>query len=137
MREIEFRQPVFIDGEFERWHYWGFIRDGHFNGPLPPLGEAQEKSQRLIGLKDKHGKGIYEGDKVKGNRISGNYAGNWGVGRDYEGVVEFQNASFRIALKKQKTIDRFGGRTYIPFVYDEEIEIIGNIFESQQKDSPK
>jgi len=64
-REIKFRQPIEnSDGEFVQWHYWGFIDDSF----IAPAGygysnkSTTEDSQQFIGLKDKNGKEIYEGD---------------------------------------------------------------------------
>ena len=57
---IKFRQPIYgRGGKFHHWHYWGFISDGHFAGPIDPLDVALKTSQQLI---DFHGKEMYEGD---------------------------------------------------------------------------
>jgi len=28
MRETKFRQPIWMDGKFAYWHYWGFVKRG-------------------------------------------------------------------------------------------------------------
>lgn len=65
MREIKFRQPI-LDGEgnFIRWHYWGFVSSGKFVGVIPPINEAQKNSLRYIGLLDRDNMEIYEADYV-------------------------------------------------------------------------
>lgn len=64
MREIKFRQPIFENGKFSKFHYWGFIRKGEFTGVVPPLREAEEQSQQFTGLRDRRNVPIYESDVV-------------------------------------------------------------------------
>ena len=68
MREIQFRQAIYVDDKFHHWHHWGFMPDLSFVGPdsVNGLAHALDNSCQSTGLKDKNGKEIYEGDRIKG-----------------------------------------------------------------------
>lgn len=119
MRAIKFRQPRFDDkGKFIDWFYWGFIDNG-FTAPL----KHDVDNYQFIGLLDKHGKEIYEGDIVT-------CAPNEGPGRTQMGestlegpfVVGFKNGSFCIEWNESKWCIR-----HFP-----KITLIGNIHESPE-----
>lgn len=112
-REIKFRQRIkwlsFIKGftpEKDYWHYWGYI-DGRFIIPAKDY-----KSYQYTGLKDKHGKEIYEGDIVEF--------------KEFQYEVFYSNASFKTRpcpypineLHRQDGIIYYG------------CEVIGNVYEN-------
>ncbi|MGR3303771.1 MAG: YopX family protein [Candidatus Scalindua sp.] len=59
MRYLKFRQPIFGNGKFNYWHYWGHLDKGF---TVPANADLNKESQEFIGLQDKNGKDIYEGD---------------------------------------------------------------------------
>lgn len=63
-REFKFREPLYSDGKFTRWHYWGFI-DDNFIGPV----HLTRKHYQFTGRNDEKGAEIYEGDILPGGWI--------------------------------------------------------------------
>jgi len=66
---IRFRQAIFENGKFIRWHYWGFIGfRNEFIGPITIAGINIKcdvmDSQQFTGEKDINNVDIYEGDKI-------------------------------------------------------------------------
>ena len=111
MREIKFRQAIFLDGKFYLWHYWGYVKDNVFDEPIRGL-ENCKLSQEYTGLKDKNGKEIYEGDVIQ-----------WWNGRELIGdakVIEPTNGGWN------------------PFIDDCQTDgswhfvIIGNVYENPE-----
>lgn len=109
-REIKFRQPIFKNGKFQDFHYWGIdlpINEVEANVSFVTFiqGVTNPKdSQQFTGLFDRQGREIYEGDIVL---ASYNYLGKI--------PVKFHDGKFNIAgynLSK--------------------CEVIGNIYENPE-----
>jgi len=135
MREIEFRawaeaSQEMITGEYESDEYVLTIERGkvvlleqsmdEYGGYSPAVADIEQ----YTGLKDKNGKKIFEGDKVK---YSKHYIGDYCYSSG-NGIIEFNNGSFFIneeelspALCKEE-------------ISNCQIEIIGNIHEDKDNE---
>jgi len=79
---------------------------------------------QFIGLLDRNGKKIYEGDIVK---VDANYSGDHWYD-DTIGVVEYEDDSFLITNTAEKY-----GVVWQEFNWSCNVEVIGNIFENPEK----
>ena len=120
-REIKFRQPLFKQGKFLEFHYWGFLErwvDPEFseNGAVVhgradiDLDQSPETSMQYTGLLDKAGKEIYEGDILQ----------CW-----YDGA---KNPEKPFVVKYHIDADSSGFNRFVSCA----VTIIGNIYENSE-----
>ena len=112
MREIKFRQALFMNGKFLHWHYWSLLCEtfiGIDTGFCTPK-EAIANSYQYTGLKDKDGKEIWEGDILEW--ASQNLSHNW--------IVESTNGGWNPFIDNMTTNKSY---RYI---------VIGNIYENPE-----
>ena len=65
-RKIKFRMPILNpDNSFKEWFYWGFDDDGQFISPHSKYRKCH--SYEAIGLFDRGGNEIFEGDILQGH----------------------------------------------------------------------
>ena len=131
--ELKFRQPLFLKGKFNGWHYWGFIKhktlsDYIFTSPVgnnKTQEEIMKLSQQFTGLKDKTGKEIFEGDilKLKHDRRRWISKGNV--------LVIWENCEFCAERLDESVTEEFESLGNYRFD-DYDIEIIGNKFENPE-----
>ena len=115
MREIKFRQPIFLAGKFYQWHYWGFIEDS-FIGAIHDKGKVSAgDSYQYTGLHDRNGKEIYEGDIVNCHLSELEDCPAVDLSRQ---SITFKNGSYLV------------GRWYL--IFCSQFEVIGNIYENSE-----
>ena len=128
MENSKYRQAIFVDGEFMKWHYWGFIREGEnliFVMPETNLSSIEEAYNNSYQSTERKGKGkeLYEGDVVK-------WVNNYG--EENTGWVRYTKsiAGFYIVLIRG---------SYLPFYTGSErnfswgdLVIIGNICQNPE-----
>ena len=121
MRELKFRMPIYYNGKFKDWHYWGFINDDEwglrFESPHSDYRTCP--SDQFTGVKDDFGKEIYEGDLVSFVDISD-------YGYPYVGCIEVFKGSF-VAKTKYSKFDLNDAR---------DIEVVGNIHQNPELIKP-
>ena len=117
MREIKFREPLYMNKKFTRWHYWGFMNDA-FIGPAHIRG----KHYQFTGLLDKSGVEIYEGDVGK---IDDFYLGDSLIKTREAIIVKYEDDGFGVYKDNDD---------YVCCLWDAagnyNLEIIGNIYEN-------
>jgi len=140
MREIEFRQAIYVDNKFRYWHYWGFLSDSEFIGldTSRGIGHALKNSCQYTGLHDKNGKEIYEGDICE-HLIGCSRDRFIEINRDIKlslVVIEEQNAAWGFRALYPDLVHE-DDKEWKPFFEDGEMwettnfEIIGNIHEDK------
>jgi len=120
--EIKFRHPIFRDGKFIGWHYWGYVDDG-FSTPLTNAEAYGVESYQFTGFKDKNKKEVFGGDIVK--RFEENFEDK------NNPLIEFLQVSFDsfswMLVNDKEEIAYFLHES----LYDD-IEVVGNIYENPE-----
>ncbi len=127
-REIKFRGKRDADGE---WTYgWLVIENNSKKMPVTAWisrlyhrGEWEQVDPKTVGqftgLRDKHGKGLYEGDYLACRKYVG---GNFVDYAHERGSVGFKNGAFYLIRKE-------GYYRPLDWIIDYEFEVISNIYE--------
>jgi hypothetical protein len=120
MDKIKFRSSHYFhkDKSFSHFSYWGMIdhKSNHkvdsFTSPSSSSNSFRKTEEQYIGLKDKNGKEIYEGDIVK-------------TGFKMDGSIYFSTPCFGVQ-------NSTGVCTEFEWDEIEKFEIIGNIHENPE-----
>lgn len=87
---IKYRQPIFNNGNFTGWHYWGYTTNDieFFTSPLTSNDGKIRESGQFTGLFDSDKKEIYHGDilALEGDKLGyvewNKEAASWWVNQD-------------------------------------------------------
>jgi len=128
MNNQKFRQAIFVDGEFMKWHYWGFIGEGEnvtFVAPetnISSIEEAYRNSYQYTGRKSGE-KELYGGDVV-------NWVNNYG--EENTGWIRYTKpiAGFYVVLIKGSYLPFYTGSVR-NFAWGD-LKIIGNICQNPE-----
>jgi hypothetical protein len=118
MREIKFRQAVYLNDKFNHWHYWGFINNG-FVAPetgISTIEEALQNSCQYTGLTDIRDVEIYEGNIVKVLRFDSL--------PQYTSAVYYDGGAFCTDCEHPLV-------NKAEAIYHWPLEIIGNVYENE------
>lgn len=96
-RQNKFKMPIYIDGKFSSWHYWGFcdeIEKGAFVSPHSDYRSCP--SFEYIGIQDIEGVDIYEEDLVSVVFPDTPHA----KGRTIIGIIEYDAVGARFQINE-------------------------------------
>lgn len=130
INKIKFRQPIYVNGKFDHFHFWGFIDneyippdlsrwEAHETSPAD-IRQYPERSQQYTGREDKYGNEIYNGDIIEGTSV-------WE--ERYKWKVIFVNGSFKLT----RTTLGMGNKIVREFEKDvSDYEVVGNTYANQE-----
>ena len=128
MENLKFRQAIFVDGVFVKWHYWGFIEEGKnvtFVMPetnLSSIEEVHRNTYQYTGRKSNE-KELYAGDVVE-------WVNNYG--EENTGWIRYAKsiAGFNVVLIKGSYLPFYTGSVR-NFAWGD-LKIIGNICQNPE-----
>ena len=148
MKNIKFRQPIYRNGKFYKFKYWGFgLTDEPQEQFFPPelsayesedmsidITQKPEQSDLFTGLRDKNKREIFEGDIIVVRNLHDGDEMCWNQSRFNEGK---EGAIPQIVTwDEQYLCFDFGGCSRIKYSpYD--FEVIGNIHEDSNLLTPE
>ncbi|USK56549.1 YopX family protein [Cytobacillus solani] len=126
MREIKFRAWD-LDAQ-DRMYSWDEIKL-HFSEHVE---HEKVVVMQYTGLKDKNDKEIYEGDIL--NFVEFDTTGGHRDDREFTGIVKWKNGMFEIWNKPDSEFYGADGGFVLQYIWlqDDEIEVIGNIYENPE-----
>ena len=144
MRDLKFRlrdkDDKILGYEHQRDGRWFYTLKGvnHWFEGFKFLNQIKYRDQ-FIGLLDKNGKEIYEGDIIREGKIGEKIWGNVEITQECIGIVEYQSPNYdikriQVGIAKDKNGDHQFSENRYDGVYEgwSDCEVIGNIYENQE-----